>query len=64
MEENISHQNQIKECWQRSLSILRAEIGEATFKSWFRNIQFGEFKNEFFKFKDNSFQLKQSFLHF
>ena len=45
MEENISHQNQIKECWQRSLSILRAEIGEATFKSWFRNIQFGEFKN-------------------
>ena len=25
------------------LSILRAEIGEATFKSWFKNIQFGDF---------------------
>ena len=45
MEENTSHQNQFKECWQRSLSVLRAEIGEATFKSWFKNIQFGEFKN-------------------
>jgi len=45
LEENTSHQNQFKECWQRSLSVLRAEIGEATFKSWFKNIQFGEFKN-------------------
>jgi len=45
LEENNSHQKQIKECWQHSLSVLRAEIGEATFKSWFRNIQFGEFKN-------------------
>lgn len=36
-------QKKIKEGWERSLSILRAEIGEATFKSWFKNIQFGEF---------------------
>ena len=45
MEDNNSHQKQIKEFWERSLSILRAEIGEATFKSWFKNIEFGEFKN-------------------
>ena len=46
MEDNNNpHQKQTKEIWERSLSILRAEIGEATFKSWFKNIEFGEFKN-------------------
>ena len=43
MEDNNFQLNKIKEGWERSLSILRAEIGEATFKSWFKNIQFGDF---------------------
>ena len=41
--DELFQQKKIKEGWERSLSILRAEIGEATFKSWFKNIQFGEF---------------------
>jgi chromosomal replication initiator protein len=32
----------IKKKWDITLSILRAELGEATFRSWFRHIQFGE----------------------
>ena len=43
LEDNNFQLNKIKEGWERSLSILRAEIGEATFKSWFKNIQFGDF---------------------
>ena len=43
MEDNNFQLSKIKEGWERSLSILRAEIGEATFKSWFKNIQFGGF---------------------
>mgnify|MGYP001286901666 FL=1 len=43
LEDNNFQEKKIKEGWERSLSILRAEIGEATFKSWFKNIQFGEF---------------------
>ncbi len=46
LEDNNPQQKQIKEFWERSLSILRAEIGEATFKSWFKNIEFGEFNND------------------
>ena len=42
LEDNNFQLSKIKEGWERSLSILRAEIGEATFKSWFKNIQFGE----------------------
>ena len=43
LEDNNFQLSKIKEGWERSLSILRAEIGEATFKSWFKNIQFGGF---------------------
>ena len=43
MEDNNFQLNKIKEGWERSLSILRAEIGEATFNSWVKNIQFGGF---------------------
>ena len=43
LEDNNFQLNKIKEGWERSLSILRAEIGEATFKSWFKNIKFGDF---------------------
>ena len=43
LEDNNFQLSKIKEGWERSLSILRAEIGEATFKSWFKNIQFGDF---------------------
>ena len=32
----------IKEKWDITLSVLRAELGEATFRSWFRHIKFGE----------------------
>ena len=42
LDENNFQLKKIKEEWERSLSILRAEIGEATFKSWFKNIQFGQ----------------------
>ncbi len=34
LEDNNFQLSKIKEGWERSLSILRAEIGEATFKSW------------------------------
>ena len=43
LEDNNLQLNKIKEGWERSLSILRGEIGEATFKSWFKSIQFGDF---------------------
>ena len=32
----------IKSSWDRTLSVLRAELGEATFRSWFKHIEFGE----------------------
>ena len=40
------HETEVKKSWNRSLSVIRAEIGEATFKSWFRNIEFGELKGD------------------
>ena len=45
LDENNFQLKKIKEEWERSLSILRAEIGEATFKSWFKNIQFGQYSD-------------------
>ena len=45
LDENNFQFKKIKEEWERSLSILRAEIGEATFKSWFKNIQFGQYSD-------------------
>ena len=42
MDKNNSNNIDIKENWDRTLSVLRAELGEATFKSWFRHIKFGE----------------------
>lgn len=40
------HETELKKSWNRSLSVIRAEIGEATFKSWFRNVEFGELKED------------------
>ena len=40
------HEAELKKSWNRSLSVIRAEIGEATFKSWFRNVEFGELKED------------------
>ena len=42
MDKKNSNNIGIKENWDRTLSVLRAELGEATFKSWFRHIKFGE----------------------
>ena len=42
VDEKISKNVDIKEKWDRTLSVLRAELGEATFRSWFRHIEFGE----------------------
>ena len=43
MDKKKSNNNvDIKKKWDITLSILRAELGEATFRSWFRHIQFGE----------------------
>ena len=43
MDKKKSNNNvDIKKKWDIALSILRAELGEATFRSWFRHIQFGE----------------------
>ena len=42
MDKKNSNNIDIKENWNRTLSVLRAELGEATFKSWFRHIKFGE----------------------
>jgi chromosomal replication initiator protein len=39
-------ETELKKSWNRSLSVIRAEIGEATFKSWFRNVEFGELKED------------------
>jgi chromosomal replication initiator protein len=32
----------LKNSWNRTLSVLRAELGEATFRSWFKHIEYGE----------------------
>ena len=43
MDKKKSNNNvDIKKKWDITLSILRAELGEATFRSWFRHIEFGE----------------------
>ena len=46
MDEKNSKNVGIKEKWDRTLSVLRAELGEATFRSWFRHIEFGELADE------------------
>jgi chromosomal replication initiator protein len=46
VDEKISKNVDIKEKWDRTLSVLRAELGEATFRSWFRHIEFGELADE------------------
>ena len=46
MDEKNSNNADIKEKWNQALSILRAELGEATFRSWFRHIEFGELVGE------------------
>ena len=43
MSEKSSKTVDIKSSWDRTLSVLRAELGEATFISWFKHIEFGEF---------------------
>jgi len=40
--EKTSKTVDIKNSWDRTLSVLRAELGEATFRSWFKHIEFGE----------------------
>ena len=42
MSEKNSKTVDIKSSWERTLSVLRAELGEATFRSWFKHIEFGE----------------------
>ena len=42
MDKKKSNSVDIKKKWDITLSILRAELGEATFRSWFRHIEFGE----------------------
>ena len=42
MSEKSSNIVDMKGSWSRALSVLRAELGEATFKSWFKHIEFGE----------------------
>ena len=42
MSEKNSKTVNIKSSWERTLSVLRAELGEATFRSWFKHIEFGE----------------------
>ena len=42
MSEKTSKTVDIKNSWDRTLSVLRAELGEATFRSWFKHIEFGE----------------------
>lgn len=46
MDEKNSNNADIKEKWKHTLSVLRAELGEATFRSWFRHIEFGELVGE------------------
>ena len=43
MSEKSSKTVDLKRSWDRTLSVLRAELGEATFRSWFKHIEFGEF---------------------
>ena len=42
MSEKNSKTVDIKSSWDRTLSVLRAELGEATFRSWFKHVEFGE----------------------
>lgn len=42
MSEKNSKTVDIKSSWDRTLSVLRAELGEATFRSWFKHIEFGQ----------------------
>ena len=42
MSEKNSKTVDIKSSWDRTLSVLRAELGEATFRSWIKHIEFGE----------------------
>ena len=42
MSEKSSKTVDIKSSWDRTLSVLRAELGEATFRSWFKHIEFGK----------------------
>ena len=46
MDKKNSNNADIKEKWNHALSVLRAELGEATFRSWFRHIEFGELVGE------------------
>ena len=46
MSEKSSKTVDIKSSWDRTLSVLRAELGEATFRSWFKHIEFGEFNEK------------------
>ena len=46
MDKKNSNNADIKEKWSHALSVLRAELGEATFRSWFRHIEFGELVGE------------------
>tara|TARA_B100000767_G_scaffold250491_1_gene252767 strand:+ start:430 stop:1839 length:1410 start_codon:yes stop_codon:yes gene_type:complete len=46
VDEKNSNNVDIKEKWDRTLSVLRGELGEATFRSWFRHIKFGELVDE------------------
>ena len=46
MNNKNSNNADIKEKWKHTLSVLRAELGEATFRSWFRHIEFGELVGE------------------
>ena len=46
MDKKNSNNADIKEKWNHALSVLRAELGEATFRSWFRHIEFGELVDE------------------
>ena len=57
LEDNNFQLSKIKEGWERSLSILRAEIGEATFKSWFKNIQFFPWFKDLWKRKKINYDL-------
>ena len=46
MDEKNSSNVDVKQKWDHALSVLRAELGEATFRSWFRHIEFGELIDE------------------
>ena len=46
MDGKNSNNVDVKQKWDHALSVLRAELGEATFRSWFRHIEFGELIEE------------------